>query len=192
MRSITCLNKKISRFATRLICNFVILFLGITLSLQLHATSDITSSTDEYRVKAAFIYNFIAFTQWPESTDHSINLCIYGKDYFGHEIDLLQSRPVNEFVINVSQLTALEEARNCQVLFISKSEADHLSSTLGSLQGQAILTIADSVNAASKGVIINMNLIENKVKFEVNLQSARQVELGISARLLQLATKVYQ
>lgn len=172
----------------------IILFSGLMLNVQLYAmaTPTINSSADEYRVKAAFIYNFIAFTQWPVNTDKMLNLCIYGKNYFGYEIDVLQTRSVNQFDITVSRLTDLEKAHQCQILFISKSEAAYLSSILDRLQGKTILTIADSTHAAKKGVNINMHLVDNKVKFEINLKTARHAGLNINARLLQLATKVYQ
>ncbi len=181
-----------SRTGVKLLKNLAFLLLGMILSSQLAAASSIAGTTGEYRVKAAFIYNFLAFTQWPEHTGQTINLCIFGKNYFGDEIDVLQTKSVNHFAIKVSHLAALENAGNCQALFISKSETGHLSSILDSLQGQAILTLTDSTDASSKGVIINMHLIENKVKFEINLESARHAGLNLSARLLQLATKVYQ
>ncbi|GJL76724.1 YfiR family protein [Nitrosomonas sp.] len=180
------------RVGVKLLKSLTFLLVGMILSFQLPAASSIASATDEYRVKTAFIYNFLAFTQWPEHTGKTINLCIFGKDYFGDEIDLLQTKSVNQFAIKVSRLAALEKAGNCQALFISKSEDGHLSGILDSLQGRAILTLTDSTDAASKGAIINMHLIENKVKFEINLESARHVGLIISARLLQLATRVYQ
>jgi hypothetical protein len=182
------------RLGVRLRNWFIILFLGLMQSFQTYATetSAVTSSTDEYRVKAAFIYYFIAYTQWPDNIDKTLNLCIYGKDFFGHEIDQLQTRPVNQFAIAVSRLTDLEKVHQCQALFISKSETAYFSSILDRLQGETILTIADSTHAAKKGVNINMHLVENKVKFEINLGTARHAGLTISARLLQLATKIYQ
>ncbi len=164
------------------------LFIGLVFSTQLQAVTHI----NEYQVKAAFLYNFIAFTQWPEDIDQTLNLCVYGKDYFGQEIDKLQAKSVNSNNIKILRLTGLERSKECHVLFISKSVINNLPSILASVQGKPVLTIADSPKAATQGVVINMNLTQNKVNFEVNLESARSVGLDISARLLQLATKVYQ
>ncbi len=180
--------KILSRLKTRLRHRLIILFIGLVLSTQLLAVTHI----NEYQVKAAFLYNFIAFTEWPDEIDQTLNLCIYGEDYFGREIDELRTRAVDDNNIKIIRLTNLERSRACQVLFISKSVIDDLPNILASIQGEPVLTIADSPKAASKGVIINMNLTQNKINFEVNLESARGVRLDISSKLLRLATKVYQ
>ncbi len=176
------------RLKTKLRHRLITLFIGLVLSTQLLAVNHI----NEYQVKAAFLYNFIAFTQWPDDIDQTLNLCIYGEDYFGQEIDKLQAKSVDNNNIKVIRLTSLEKSKACHVLFISKSAIDDLPNILASVRGESILTIADSPEAASKGVIINMNLTQNKINFEVNLESARSVRLDISSRLLQLATEVYQ
>ena len=173
---------------TRLKHRLIILLIGIVLSTHLLAETHI----NEYQVKAAFLYNFIAFTEWPNDIDQTVNLCIYGEDHFGHEIDKLQARAVNDNNIKVLRLTGLEESKECHVLFISKSAIDNLPNILENLQGESVLTIADSPEAASKGVIINMTLTQNKINFEVNLESAHSAKLSISSKLLQLATEVYQ
>ncbi|MBL8499386.1 MAG: YfiR family protein [Nitrosomonas sp.] len=146
----------------------------------------------EYQVKAAFIYNFIAFTQWPGTTGPTINLCVYGEDFFGSEIDKLQSKPVDKRHIKVVRITAPEKLADCQVIFFSKSVSGSLSSLLMNLPGQPILTLADSPNAISHGIMINMNLVNEKIIFEINLGIVRQSGLDISSKLLQLATKVHQ
>ena len=152
----------------------------------------IADTLDEYQVKAAFIYNFIAFTQWPYEINQPLNFCIYGEDYFGQEIDHLQVKQINNQPIHVLRFSQLEEIRVCQVLFISKSNISSLSSILAFAQDQSILTIADTPDAAIKGIMINMIVAQNRILFEINLQSARNAKLDISSKLLQLAMKVYQ
>ena len=146
----------------------------------------------EYQVKAAFIYNFIAFTHWPDSTGQTINLCIYGEDYFGQEIDKLQNRSVNNRHIKVMRIADFDQLKACQVIFFSKSVSGQLSSILNDLQNEPILTLADSQNAAAQGVAINMSLINEKIVFEINLAKVRASGLDISSKLLQLAVKVHQ
>ena len=146
----------------------------------------------EYQVKAAFIYNFIAFTQWPDNIDETINLCIYGKDYFGGEIDKLQSRAVNKRHIKIVRVNDLKELARCQAIFFSKSINNHLSTILSDLQNKPILTLADNPHALSEGIVINMNLSNEKIVFEINLGVARKSGLDISSKLLQLAVKVHQ
>ncbi|MDP2225540.1 YfiR family protein [Nitrosomonas sp.] len=146
----------------------------------------------EYQVKAAFIYNFIAFTHWPDSTSQTINLCIYGEDYFGQEIDKLQNRSINNRHIKVARIADLDQLKACQVIFFSKSVSGQLLSILNDLQNEPILTLADSPNATAQGIAINMSLVNEKIVFEINLTKARASGLDISSKLLQLAVKVHQ
>lgn len=146
----------------------------------------------EYQVKAAFIYNFIAFTQWPGSTDSAINLCLYGEDYFGNEIDKLQNKMVGARPIKVIRVSNSNQLPQCQAVFFSKSVNNNLADLINSLENYPILTMADTPNAISKGIIINMNLVNEKIVFEINLATARKSGLDISSKLLQLAAKVHQ
>lgn len=145
----------------------------------------------EYQVKAAFIYNFIAFTQWPESTEPAINLCLYGEDYFGQEIDKLQNKSVGTRSIKVVRIRNSDQLPKCQVIFFSKSVNNTMADIISNLESNPILILADSPNAISQGVTINMSLVNEKIVFEINLGIARKAGLDISSKLLQLAVKVY-
>ena len=145
----------------------------------------------EYQVKAAFIYNFIAFTQWPESTEPAINLCLYGEDYFGQEIDKLQNKSVGTRSIKVVRIRNSDQLPKCQVIFFSKSVNNTMADIISNLESNPILILADSPNAISQGVTINMSLVNEKIVFEINLGIARKSGLDISSKLLQLAVKVY-
>ncbi|WP_292916113.1 YfiR family protein [Nitrosomonas sp.] len=168
------------------------LTLWLSFGLPLAHETARADNTLEYQVKAAFIYNFIAFTQWPDNSDATINLCLYGEDYFGQEIDKLQSRTVGTRPIKVSRISNPQQLVQCQAVFFSKSVNDNLAELIPELADKPILTLADSSNAASRGVAINMSLINEKVIFEINLGVARKAGLDISSKLLQLAIKVYQ
>ncbi len=165
---------------------------GLILLVLLLVSEVAANNLKEYQLKAAFLYIFIAFTQWPDGINQTLKICVYGEDYFGQEIDKLQTKSVHGSSIKILRLASLEGSKECQVLFISKSAISTLPDILTSIQGKNILTIADSPVAASEGVIINMILSQNKINFEINLQSARSVKLNISSKLLQLASKVYQ
>lgn len=146
----------------------------------------------EYQVKAAFIYNFIAFTQWPENAEPAINLCLYGEDYFGQEIDKLQNKSVGARPIKVVRIRNSDQLPKCQVIFFSKSVNNTMADIISNLESNPILMLADSPNAIAQGVTIGMSLVNEKIVFEINLASARKSGLDISSKLLQLATKVHQ
>lgn len=166
------------------------LYLGFCLPVS-HSVA-MADSIIEYQVKAAFIYNFIAFTHWPDNASQTINLCVYGEDYFGKEIDKLESRSINKRHIKVTRIDDVEKLKACQVIFFSKSVSSHLSSLLSELQNEPILMLADSPNATAQGIAINMSLINEKIVFEINLARVRRSGLDISSKLLQLAVKVHQ
>lgn len=146
----------------------------------------------EYRLKAAFVYNFILFTEWPATTGNNLNLCIHGKDPFGAEIDTLQGKLAAGRSIAVQRKAAGESLKNCQVVFVASSMMDSLPRVLESLSGLPALTLADSPGAMQRGVTLNMSVTQGKVSFEANLQAARAAGLGLSSKLLRLATEVLQ
>lgn len=146
----------------------------------------------EYRLKAAFIYNFLVYAEWPAETGSTLNLCIHGKDPFGPEIDGLQGKVAAGRTIAVHRKAVGESLKNCQAVFIAPSLIDSLPRVLESLRGQPALTVADSPGTMHKGVALNMNVAQGRVTFEANLQAARGAGLGLSSKLLRLATEVQQ
>ncbi len=169
-----------------------ILAIGLGYGLPIAHSTAKADNVIEYQIKAAFIYNFIAFTQWPDSTGSVINLCVHGEDFFGNEIDKLQNKPVDKRHIKVMRIDNPEKLADCQVIFFSKSVSSNLANIMSNLSDQPILTLADNPNAISQRIIINMSLINEKIVFEINLAIARKSGLDISSKLLQLAIKVHQ
>ncbi len=146
----------------------------------------------EYRLKAAFLYNFALFTDWPAGTGSSLNLCVYGADPFGKDLDALQDKPVGERLLAVKRTPAGGSLADCQMVFIATSAIADLPQVLGELHGRVTLTVADSPDAARRGVALNMSVAQNKVSFEANLSAARGMGLNLSSKLLHLATQVIQ
>ena len=146
----------------------------------------------EYRLKAAFVYNFIAFTDWPAEVAPTLNLCIVGTDPFGADIDGLNGKTAQGRTIAVQRKPVHDSLRSCQVVFITTSAIEQLPRVLDALRGQPVLTVADSPGAMRRGVALNMNVAQGKVSFEANLQAARAHSLALSSKLLRLATEVQQ
>lgn len=146
---------------------------------------------DEYAVKTAFLYNFSAFTEWPASVGAQLNLCIYGKDVFGQKLDKLDGRKAGNRMLAVQREQHLGNLRQCQIVFISEDKADEADLVLEAIGKAPVLTIGDSADLARQGVIINMQLADNKVTFGINNTSAKRAGLTLSAKLLHLATDLY-
>ena len=164
----------------------------LAMGMLSHAPAAYPQPVSEYRIKAAFLYNFALFTEWPADTGHSLNLCIYGADPFGENVDELDGKPVGERLLAVRRMPAGASLAGCQIVFISPSAISAISGVLGKLQGGTVLTVADTPGAAQSGVALNMSVAQNKVAFEANLSAARAAGLNLSSKLLRLATRVIQ
>jgi len=169
-------------------CLWALALLGL-LWFALPALADDLS---EYRLKAAFLFNFALFTEWPAEVGSVLNLCIDGTDPFGKEIDVLQGKAVGSRTIEVQRKRVGESLKDCQIVFIAPSAIGALPQVLESARGRPVLTVADSVDAVRRGAMLNLAVNQNKVSFEVNLQAARAAGLTLSSKLLRLASGVIQ
>lgn len=163
---------------------------------QAHAQD---TDSSEYLIKAGFIYNFASLVQWPSTSfsqaDSPIVIAVLGEDHFGETLDhVLQGKKIDghPFVIkrfrSVSELTkSVAGPRECQILYVSSSAIPHLSEAIQVVRGLPILTIGEIPGFAKSGGIINFVLENNRIRFEVNVQAARDADLNISSRLLTLA-----
>ena len=160
------------------------------LSLLSFAPISRAENQAEYRLKAAFLYNFAAFTEWPSEVGNSLNLCVYGPDPFGEHLDNLRGKSVGKRTLSVSRASSVERLGSCQIVFITRPVIGNLPRVLDALNGRPVLTIADSPGAMRQGVVLNMGSEQNRVTFEVNLVAARDNGLNLSSQLLRLATEV--
>jgi hypothetical protein len=127
----------------------------------------------EYQVKAAFLYNFAKFVEWPPGSfsdaSSPLRICVLGQDPFGQELrGITNEKIVNGHKLEVVQLVDLQLASTCHILFIAVSEKAQLKRILESLRGAFALTVGDSKGFAELGGIINFVLEDNRVQFEVN------------------------
>lgn len=146
----------------------------------------------EYQVKAAFVFNFAKFVEWPqaESTNGTapIVVGILGEDPFGAELDrIVNDRQVNGRPLRLKRFVSLSEVNDCHMLFISSSEKQRLQTIFDSLQSKGILTIGDSENFAKEGGMINFVLEKGKVRFQINIDAAERAGIKLSSQLLKLA-----
>ncbi len=161
----------------------------VLLALAPRAWSD---GLPEYRLKAAFLYNFALFTEWPAEVGNTLNLCVYGEDPFGPEIDGLEGKLVGERRVVVLRPTSIESLKRCQIVFVDSSAASSLPHVIAALHGAAVLTVADSPGAVDQGAALNMSVVMGRTTFEANLEAARSAQLVLSSKLLRLATRVVQ
>lgn len=170
-------------FTILLLCGFGVL---------IYASQVQAEQPSEYRLKVAFLYNFAAYTEWPERHSSNLEYCIYGDDPFGEHLQHLRQKKINEQEIVIKYPKDSDDLHSCQVVFIARSAMDNLSGILNLLDGKPILTIADTPGSCQQGVVLNMAIREAKVIFEANIASAKKNGLKLSAQLLRFATEVHQ
>jgi hypothetical protein len=155
----------------------------------------------QYRIKAAFLYKFTRYITWPDgcfSNDESpIIIGILGKDPFGDVLDdTLKGHRTNNRPFVVRRFKNIGEIDHCHLVFISGDERRQ-KDYLKQLAGRPIVTVGESDGFLSSGGIINLITLEDSthkstVRFEVNMKVAKPVGIKISARMLNLATRVIQ
>jgi hypothetical protein len=148
-------------------------------------------SAKEYAVKAAFLFNFAKFVEWPADAfadpASPLVLCVLGEDPFGDALTALKGKTVNGRPLSIRYATTLDGLGRCHLLFICSSEKPFLPGILGATKGSNILTVGDVEDFARDGGIINLVNEENRVGIEVNLEAAQRTRLKVSSKLLGLA-----
>jgi hypothetical protein len=164
--------------------------LAFTLGAIWAATAD--AEVEEYQLKAAVVYNFAKFVEWPAhsfaSPSDPITVCVLGQNPFGRWLgETLAGRTVGGRRFIVRHAAEPEEVSHCQILFVSSSERKRFRTILADLKGDGVLTVGDTPGFAALGGIVNLRLDGETVRMEVNLESAKQKKVQISAKLLSLA-----
>jgi hypothetical protein len=149
----------------------------------------------EYKVKAAFLYKFASYVEWPpqvfERAETPLVIGVAGADALSDELArLIAGRSIGGRPMVVRRLRRGEAVDGVHILFIGRSDGGRLSETLASAKGRPVLTVTESEDAFALGSVINFVIVDDKVRFDVALREAEQANLKVSARLLAVARKV--
>ncbi len=172
---------------------FLLALTAVTFSCAMGAAQ--SDQHSEYEVKAAFLFNFTKFVEWPDRTfddPHApIAIGIVGDDPFGDALaSIVAGQKVQGRGIVIRKENFGDDLRHCQVLFISASERHHSGQIVAGLQDASVLTVSDLEGFAATGGVIQFVMQESRVHFIVNLGAATQSKLRVSAKLLALAQVV--
>lgn len=150
----------------------------------------------EYQIKAAFLYNFLKFVDWPSEalpeTSDAITICVFGDDPFGEALESIKDKIVKSRRITIRRIGPVKDLESCHVLFVGASEETRVPQVMQSLRGSSVLTVGEMDRFAESGGIINFVVEKNKVRFEINLNNAERARLKLSSQLLNLARVVKQ
>ncbi len=166
---------------------------GFVASLGAALLTGIQAQTiDEYQVKAAFLYNFAKFVEWPpqafKNSTEPIGVCILGQDPFGQALEeVVKGKQIDGRALVVRNISGARQAGDCKILFVSSSERKHLASILTAVKATSVLTVGEMENFAAEGGVINLRPENGRIRMEINVQAAEQGRLRISSKLLSLA-----
>jgi hypothetical protein len=172
----------------------VALLVAVAAGAVAHGAAGAESAAPEYAVKAAFLSKFGAYVDWPSSAFESptspINLCIAGDDPFGATLDKVAAEQrVGARPIVVRRLKTVTRNAGCQILYIGGSESQTVAQALDAVRGSGVLTVTDAAKGDAAG-IIQLVISDNRVRFNIDEESASADGLSISSKLLGLALSV--
>lgn len=174
--------------------------IGLTVALLCAAAGGPASAQtrapqNEYAVKAAFLFNFAKFVEWPPeafpTADSPVVIGIVGSDPFGSILDdLTRDERINGRSILVRRLKWDDDIASCHLLFVSPSEWRQMPQLVARLDGTSVLTVGEHDGFATSGGMIHLAREDYRIRFEINLRAAERARLKISSKLLSLATIV--
>lgn len=144
----------------------------------------------EGRLKTAYLHNFIKMVEFPRQLYGNFNFCILGNVSFSDHLSALDGQPRGAALISLKLLPAHGDMNGCHALFIPADARGELHDLLEKAENMGILTIGDSEGYTQAGVILNLKLVQGKLRFDVNMKTAHRSSLKISANLLRLAQTI--
>lgn len=148
---------------------------------------------NEYHLKAAFLYNFAKFVDWPApapgEAEGPFTICILGAEAFVSARETLAGKSVKGRPVEVRRVDRVEAARQCHLLFVSAPEGSPPGPAVGSL-GSHVLTVGEADDFVRSGGLINLRKVDNKVRFEIARSAGEQAGFKFRVQLLQRAIEV--
>lgn len=149
------------------------------------------SSPSEDEIKAAFVYNFAKFIEWPDMAEkQAIRVGYFGDKPLSGNLALLVNRKVKDLGITVFPVDNAEEIVSADIIFIPGSEEKRNSEIIKLVSELPVLLVSDAPDFVRNGGTIGLKIAGNRLRFDVNLKSANVKGLKISSQLLSLAMEV--
>ena len=164
---------------------------ALCLPLLLHASTGFAKT--EQDIKVAYLFNFMKFITWPsDENSDSFNLCILGEDPVNEKLKQLDGRSIHKQQLDVVYLIKPDANYHCHVVFVGESEKKFARDIVNFYSHTPTLTISSMENFTLNGGMIGFITLGNIIRFNINLKQARETQLSISSKLLELANQVDQ
>ncbi|HEX2138875.1 MAG TPA: YfiR family protein, partial [Woeseiaceae bacterium] len=145
------------------------------------------------RVKAAFLYHFSTYVNWPESadSDSTFKIAVLGATPVAAELErFLPGHTIQGRPMKVHRVRSLEDLGSDEVLYIGADENRRLADHLDRLESKPLLVVTDVPDGLRDGAMINFRIVDDRVRFEISLRTAQEAGLELSSRLLAAAMSV--
>jgi hypothetical protein len=147
----------------------------------------------QYDVEAVYLFQFGKFVQWPTApaSNEPFDICIIGRDPFAETLDnTIAGETIGKSPLKDERIDTTDDAKRCRILFISASEDAHLDEILGRLGKSPVLTVSDVPGFLARGGMIQFVVQDNRVRFDINVATAKRAGLAVSSQLLKVAAAV--
>jgi len=150
------------------------------------------TATAEDNIKAAFLFNFTKFVEWPASDQtQPFRICTVAEPAFGAAVErTIEGETTGGRPIEHVTPPNPDAARGCHILFVGHLDSDRIERWLGAARGVPVLLVGESRAAWDRGAHINFVVDANRVKFDVNPSAASRVGLTVSSKLLRVARTI--
>jgi hypothetical protein len=180
---------------TRSLLRNCIIFISFLFSYAALAQTSVQSADLERQVKAAYLYKFAGYVEWPEGAfphqDSPLVIGIIGADAVADELEhIAAGHTINGRNVITRKLKRSDSLAGLHMLFIGRIEKSHLIEIFSEAKNKPLLTITESEDAHALGSMINFVVSDDRLRFEVALVPAGVAGLKISARMLTAAYKV--
>jgi hypothetical protein len=168
--------------------------LFLVLALCTMPAAVVAEVSKEYQIKAAFLYNFVKFAEWPASAlgpRAGIVLGTFCDAEFAAELAaIVRGRDVGGHAITVRAMATPEDAQSVHLVFVCTSQQAQFDRIRTATQGMPVLLVGEDAAAIATGAAITFVRVEDKVRFEINSAAADRAGIKLSAQLQKLATAV--
>ena len=159
------------------------------------ASGQSIDSAPDYSIKAAYLYNFATYVEWPPGAlgdaETSFVIGVLGDDQVGDYLaSMTAPREVHARPIEVRHLEPGDPVDSLHMLFIGRREADSLPRLRAAAREHSVLVVSDWEGALESGSVINFRLIDRRIRFEVSLDAADACGVSVSSRMLAVAERV--
>ncbi|MDX9740402.1 MAG: YfiR family protein [Gammaproteobacteria bacterium] len=184
------------RFPALLALSFFFIFSAVSPLIASSVVTQVAAQPEgrlEAEIKAAFLYHFGAYVDWPPGTfiaaDDPLVIGVTDADVIGPLMEIVRTRTIRNRPLSVKRVRSVDDVADVDMLYVTEAvDPEAASALLGSVRARSVLTITDSVYAGT--AIITFVLDQDRVRFDVSLPLAEASDLRVSARLLSVARHI--